>query len=148
MGKGPPPPSIGFLLAVLSRRKNLAFRALLAPHGLTPPQFGVLAVLWHQQGLPLGEVAGRLYADQTSLSRTVFAMERAGLLRRRRSASDRRALQLHLSERGAALMTKLYPLMEAEGRRLLRGLSRSEVAVLRRALTKMIDNLSADEGER
>lgn len=148
MGKKPPPPSIGFLLAVLSRRKNLSFRALLAPHGLTPRQFGVLAALWREPGLPLGEVAGRLYVDQTSLSRTVFSMERAGLLRRIRSTSDRRVLRLHLSERGAALMAELRPLMEAEGRQLLRGLSRTEVAVLRRALTKMIDNLSADEGER
>jgi DNA-binding MarR family transcriptional regulator len=148
MGKKPPPPSIGFLLAVLSRRKNLAFRALLAPHGLTPPQFGVLAALSQQPGLPLGEVAGRLCVDQTSLSRTVFSMERAGLLLRRRNRSDRRVLQLHLSERGTALMAKLRPLMEAESRRLLRGVSRTEVAMLRRALTRMIDNLSADEGER
>ena len=132
---------IGFLFSVVNRCKGLRFRSLLSSSGLTPRQYGVLARLWDEDGLPLHDLANRLYVDQTSLSRTLHAMEQNGLLRRSRDPGDRRVCRFFLTEKGAQMRQSLLPGVIRHNESLLEGFSANEVRTMRRMLKKMITNL-------
>jgi MarR family transcriptional regulator, organic hydroperoxide resistance regulator len=81
------------------RRVNEALR----PLGLTGAQAEVLQVLDQAGPLSLGELGNLLVAEGGHPSRLVDRMVRAGHLSRGVSASDRRRLELSLTERGGAL---------------------------------------------
>jgi DNA-binding MarR family transcriptional regulator len=133
--------SIGFLVGALFRRKGLAFRTLLAPFEVTRRQYAVLSRLWQEDGLALTELARRLYADPSSLCRTILLMEKAGLIRRQRDADDRRVFRLILSTRGRALKRRLRPLVQAHEQGTVRRLSPAEIETVAGALRKMLANL-------
>jgi DNA-binding MarR family transcriptional regulator len=135
--------SIGFLLGALLRRKGFAFRALLAPFQVTLRQYAVLSRLWQEDGLALTELARRLYADPSSLCRTIVLMEEAGLIRRERDPDDRRVFRLILSPRARALQEQLRPLVQAHEEESVRGFSPVEVERLAGALRRMVDNLGS-----
>jgi DNA-binding MarR family transcriptional regulator len=71
-------------------------------------------------------------------------MERKGLVRRVRNRSDRRIVNVFLTERGRALRRELLPLAAEVNEAALRGLSVNEVAHLRALLTKLRTRLDAD----
>jgi DNA-binding MarR family transcriptional regulator len=133
--------TIGFLIGALLRRKRLAFGALLEPYHVTPRQFAVLSRLWQEDGLALTDLARRLYADPSSLSRTLVLMERAGLLRRQRDADDRRVFSLRLSPQGRRLKRRLRSRVQAHEAEMIQGLSPAEIELVAGAMRRMLENL-------
>ncbi len=72
----------------------------LRPVGVTPTQSEVLSVLRSRQPLTLGELGGLLIAEIGSPSRLVSGLVRAGLVARRPSLEDGRAVELRLTAQG------------------------------------------------
>jgi len=133
--------SLGFLMGALLRRKRLSFRTLLAPFQVTPRQYAVLSRLWQENSLALTELARRMYADPSSLSRTLVLMEKSGLIKRHSDENDRRVFQLVLSKRGRALKRQLQSRVRAHEDKMVRGLSLAEVELVESAIRKMLCNL-------
>lgn len=79
------------------------YKPLLAPLGLTYPQYLVLLVLWKGDGVPLGGIGERLGLDSGTLTPLLKRMEASGLLLRRRAAGDERQVLVTLTEKGRAL---------------------------------------------
>jgi DNA-binding MarR family transcriptional regulator len=106
--------------------------------GLTGPQLWALKTLEQRGPLTTGELAGELLVHQSSASLLVDRLERRGLVRRRRVASDRRFVRIELSERGLAL-SKSAP-QPAQGRLLhgLAGMTPSRVRAIRRAVEDLV----------
>lgn len=82
---------------------NRFYKPLLAPLGLTYPQYLVLLVLWKGDGVPLGSIGARLGLDSGTLTPLLKRMETMGLLVRQRAAGDERQVLVTLTERGRAL---------------------------------------------
>ena len=139
--------SIGFLLGALLRRKGLAFRALLAPFQVTPRQYAVLSRLWQEDSLALTDLARRLYADPSSISRTLVLMEKSGLIERHRDDEDRRVFRLMLSTRGHALKRQLRPLVQAHEEETVLGISAAEIEVVANAMRRMLENLGGTSAD-
>ena len=59
-------------------------------HGLTQPQFAVLEVLHHKGPLPLCAIGAKLLVTSGNVTYVADQLEKAGYLRRERSATDRR----------------------------------------------------------
>ncbi len=89
-----------FALYSASRTLTAAYRPILAPHGLTCPQYLVLLALWESDGPTIRELGERLRLDSGTLSPLLQRLEAAGHLTRRRSTSDARVVTVHLSEQG------------------------------------------------
>lgn len=126
--------SIGFLLAKAYQRAWAIMRGEIEPFDLTPPQFGLLAFLWQQDGLTQVELSEKGQIDRTTVGGLVDRLEKIGLVERRQHPQDRRAYKIHLTERGRELEG---PLTECAGRsvtKFTKGLSKQEVAELRRML--------------
>jgi len=98
--------NVGFLIWRVSMRWRAAMDRTLAPLGLTQAQYAVLAPLY---GMSRGgarpsqrELADLTGLDPVYVSKLVRALERDGFVARSVKAADPRAVELALTERGAA----------------------------------------------
>jgi len=84
-------------------------RASVAGFGLGETEFGVLEALYHKGALPVCEVQRRILVESSSTTYVVDKLVTRGLVRRERSADDRRVILLQLTARGRGLMDRIFP---------------------------------------
>lgn len=82
------------------------YRPLLAPLGLTYPQYLVLVALWEQDEQKVSDLGKRLDLETNTLTPLLKRMESAGYLTRRRNPEDERSLIVSLTDKGQALQAK------------------------------------------
>ena len=115
--------AIGYLVWHLTLKWRAEMARFLAPLGLTPTQYSVLASLYALVSTG-AEPSQRELADFSGLeamhvSKVVRALERDGLVERGESASDPRAFRLTLTEHGVdVLMQAIGMVRQQEARRL------------------------------
>ena len=86
-------------------------------HGVTPLQYLLLLQI---KGYPkrdwatVGELAERLQAQQHGVVALISRCEKQGFVERRRSAEDRRQIEIHLLPHGEQLLDKLARLHRQE----------------------------------
>lgn len=108
--------SPGLLLWRVSNAWSAAQRAALAPHGLTHPQFVLLASLsFLHRDAPVmqRDLAHHAGMDPMTTSQVLRALEAKGLVERRKHPSDARARALAVTASGAALANKTVVIVEA-----------------------------------
>ena len=84
-----------------------AYRALLAAHDLTYPQYLVLLVLWEEEGLTVKEIGQRLFLDSGTLTPLLKRLEAAGHVKRARDRADERQVSIFLTEQSRALRGRM-----------------------------------------
>lgn len=92
-----------FALYAAQRKMVQAYREELGQLGLTYPQYLVLLVLWDEDGVGVGQLGERLMLDSGTLTPVLKRMEAQRLLRRERSRSDERRVEVYLTQGGKAL---------------------------------------------
>lgn len=97
-----------FPLYAAARAVQQRYRPLLAPLGLTYPQYLVMMVLWEREAdgeppLTVGELGDRLFLDSGTLTPLLKRLEARGRLHRERAAHDNRVVRLRLTDEGRAL---------------------------------------------
>ncbi len=117
-----------------------AFGDELARYGLTVPMWRVLAALWHGGEQKAGDLMIASSIEQSTLSRLATAMEKRGLLTRRRSRSDARTVEVNLTAEGRRLTRELIPYALRNERIALRGFSDEETDILLKMLTRIYEN--------
>ena len=81
----------------------------LGTHGLTLPQFDVLATLWHGEGITQQELAERLLVTKGNVVGLIDRVSLAGWVERRADPEDRRANRLFLTNAGRKLLARAWP---------------------------------------
>jgi DNA-binding MarR family transcriptional regulator len=79
---------------------------LLDEIGLTYSQYLVMLALWENNPSSVGELGVRLRLDSGTLTPLLKRLETAGLVERRRSESDERRVEIHLTPKGSALKAR------------------------------------------
>jgi DNA-binding MarR family transcriptional regulator len=102
-----------FALYAASLAMTKAYKPLLAPLGLTYPQYLVLLVLWEDDGLSVSRLGERLTLDSGTLTPLLKRLEAQGLLHRRRDSSDERRVLLDLTPAGQALRQQALAVPQA-----------------------------------
>lgn len=92
-----------FALYSTSLLMTKVYKPLLQPLGLTYPQYLVMLALWEEDQLTVGSLSARLLTDPGSLTPILKRLESEGLIRRIRSTSDERVVELYLTDRGQEL---------------------------------------------
>ncbi|ANI38496.1 MarR family transcriptional regulator [Mycolicibacterium vaccae ATCC 25954] len=95
-----------FALYSASRAMTAAYRPLLAELGITYPQYLVLLVLGEEGSISVGRLGERLQLDSGTLSPLLKRMEAGGIVRRRRSDTDERQVEVALTTDGKRLRRK------------------------------------------
>ena len=95
-----------FALYASSLAMTKLYKPLLAPLGLTYPQYLVMLVLWEQDEQSVSALGERLSLDSGTLTPLLKRMEQSELLSRQRDAADERRVLVSLSPQGRALKTQ------------------------------------------
>jgi DNA-binding MarR family transcriptional regulator len=89
---------------------NRAYKPLLAPLGLTYPQYLVMVALWEEDGVTVNTLGGRLCLESSTLTPLLKRLESAGHLTRQRDFQDERQVRIFLTDTGRALRAKAAPI--------------------------------------
>ena len=128
---------------------ELAADKRLAPLELSAAQFAVIASLAAgSEPKSATDLCKGISYDAGAMTRMLDRLESKGLLRRRRSADDRRLVHLELTDDGRAAYARMRELSLAVANRFLHGFSRAEARQLESLLTRMIENAPGYEEAR
>jgi DNA-binding MarR family transcriptional regulator len=111
--------------------------SLVSGHGLTLPQFDVLATLRFGEGLTQQELARRLLVTKGNVCGVIDRLEGLGWVERRPDANDRRANRLHLTAGGRRKIDSVLPEHEALVADAMRVLSAADAKALRALLGEL-----------
>ena len=125
-----------FALTVAARTTVALYKPILEPLGLTHPQYLVMLALWEQDPRTLRSLADVLRLEPATLSPLLKRLEAVGYLRRERSTTDERALQVTLTEQGRQLRRIAESITERVARTL--EMSPETLIALRDSLTEVI----------
>jgi MarR family transcriptional regulator for hemolysin len=142
-----PTNSIGYLTRIAFRAFSRALEVRTAPHGVSSGQWRFLRVLWREDGLTQRELSRRVGMREPTTVIALKSLERSGFVVRRKSVEDRRKAHVFLTPEAKALLPVLLPAVAEVNAIALAGLSPSEIAVLRKALTQVGRNLAAEADE-
>ncbi len=92
-----------FALYASSLAMTKAYKPLLAPLGLTYPQYLVMLVLWESDGIHVSQLGERLSLDSGTLTPLLKRMESSGWLQRQRAQDDERRVDVFLTASGLQL---------------------------------------------
>jgi DNA-binding MarR family transcriptional regulator len=136
------PSGVALLLSRLGAASSQRLAARLAELDLTPAHVGVLRVVGQQPGLSQQAVAARLGAAPSRIVALVDELEDAGLVRRTRSATDRRQHELSVAPGSADRIAAVMTVVGEHDADLTRGLTREE----RTALLALLRKVAAAQG--
>jgi DNA-binding MarR family transcriptional regulator len=100
---------------------------------LDGPRASVLSVLVFAGPLPIGQLAAAEEVSAPAITKTVSALESAGLARRVRSAHDRRVVLVRASAKGRSLLERGRAARVRVVADMLSGLSDGDLRTLDRA---------------
>jgi DNA-binding MarR family transcriptional regulator len=130
--------ALGFLVYKAHQRSFAELRRALEPLRLTPPQFGVLALLHDRDGQSQTALCERGAVDPNTMVGIVDRLEAAGLASRGRDARDRRTHLVQITPRGRRMFARCLPLQRQATEHCWSGLSPAERSRLRNLLRKAL----------
>jgi MarR family transcriptional regulator, temperature-dependent positive regulator of motility len=134
---------------LLHRAEQLAATrfAELAKDALTLRQFALLAAVGAEPGLSQSALVRRTGIDRSTVAEIMSRMERRGLVTRTASALDARALSVHLSQSGGAMLMGMSRHARAADAAILDLLPRTKRRAFLNTLTKLA-KLADEQAER
>ena len=113
----------------------------LTPHGLSIAMWRVLAALSNRGEQRQIDLVDMTSIDASTMSRLVTRLVRMGFVTRSRSATSNREVVVELSPKGRVLVQRLIPIAKKLEQTASAGLPPKDLAVAKRALGRMYDNL-------
>ena len=130
------------LLQRLTKRLRRAQMSQLAPLGLTPAQERALRLIAQSaEPLRMTELADRLRIVPRSVTTVIDSLEQAGLVRRAIDPANRRAIRLHLTDKGLAVREEMRQARRQAGQDLFAPLSGAQRGQLMGLLSALDDPL-------
>ncbi|SFE26804.1 MarR family winged helix-turn-helix transcriptional regulator [Roseivivax sediminis] len=130
-----------YLMNRIMGRYNANLQAALRAQSLTTAKMRTLAVLAVVPGLTINELSVYAVTEQSTMSRTLEAMEKAGLIRRQARDTDARVREIYLTEMGRAEFDAVWPTMHARYEEMFAGIDDAERAAFVGTLQKVLRNV-------
>jgi len=137
---------IGHLLSrvraelLLALDRELGADELLSTLEVSSAQFVILVTLSHGGAKSASDLCKGIQYDAGAMTRMLDRLEEKGLLRRSRDASDRRIVNLELTEKGIAAMPRMREASLRVLNRFLQGFTKTEARQLEGFLARMLEN--------
>jgi DNA-binding MarR family transcriptional regulator len=134
---GPLADMVGFMVRLAQLRLFESFFDALGGEGITPGQVGILVALSRNPGIRQGVLADALSIKWSNMAKIIRLLEADGLIRRSVPETDRRAVELQLTAKGAAALERLLPKAMATDLGAAPDLTARERATLLKLLAKV-----------
>lgn len=107
--------ALGYWLFYTQRCVAYAFAEVLRnyceehgkPYVITPPQIGVLTLLYDADGITIGTISQKRGLDAPTVTGIIKRMEQSGLVERRHDREDRRVVKVYLTDEGKSIKATL-----------------------------------------
>lgn len=140
-----PKDRLAHLIRDVARMQTRALQTRLTEHGVSFGHWTFLRILWIEDGVTQRELSESAGVMEPTTFSAVKAMETLGLIERRHLAGNRKNMHVFLTAKGRSLEPVLVPLAEEVNAVSVDGMSPRTIAIVRRALLGMIENLALDE---
>jgi MarR family 2-MHQ and catechol resistance regulon transcriptional repressor len=121
-------------------------KAYLTQFGLNIPRFYVLIHVSQNPGINYIELSDRMLCTKSNTTRVVQGMLKEQLITREVDPKDRRCYKLFLSDKGLALLDRVYPGFIEDIQKLMSRFSDDETSRFLRASQYIESSLSPDPG--
>jgi DNA-binding MarR family transcriptional regulator len=122
-----------------------ALQMRLTEHSVSLGHWAFLRILWERDGLTQRELSEEAGVMEPTTFSALNAMEKLGYVTRRRLPHSKRKVYVFLTPQGRMLKSKLVPLAEEVNETAAQGVAPDDIAVTRRTLFAIIENLARDE---
>jgi DNA-binding MarR family transcriptional regulator len=136
--------TLGFMLNDTARLLRRNFNRRVQSLGLTQAQWRLLARIAIDEGAKQAQIAEVLEMQPISVARLIDRMEAAGWVERRRDPTDRRAVNVYLTEKAQPILDELWQRADETQAIALAGVPRDARDQLLRTLETVRENLIAD----
>ena len=118
-------------------------RFLKSSADLSTSQYNVLRILRgsHPTGLTCGQILERTIARDPDVTRLVDRLVKRGLAKRTRSQTDRRVVEVDITQKGLDLLRELDPHAKQMPRALLGHVSQARLRHLSKLVTEVLDGM-------
>jgi DNA-binding MarR family transcriptional regulator len=135
--------SPGFLVGQLAKAMTGRLAGAFAEHGLTVPQWIVLACLWREDGLTQSELSRRANVDAATLTELLKRMTARGLVRRERDPNNNRFQRVYVAQDDGRLRAATATCAIEVNERALAGFSSTDRSRLITLLNRAVGNLES-----
>jgi len=135
---------VPYLFYSITGQHNRNLRKRLKSTGINLARWRVLAVLKDHGRMDIGQMVGRSFIGQPTVSRIVVRLEREGLAIRETSHHDSRFVDVMLSLAGEAAFEEIYPSALKHQAQALQGFTDEETGLLTGFLERIQSNISSD----
>jgi DNA-binding MarR family transcriptional regulator len=135
--------SIGFLVWDAKRLLTQVFSARIARHGLSYGLWPFLRALWAENGLTQRELSERVHMKGPTTVAAINRLERKGLVKRVRSKTDGRKINVYLTDKGRKVLDRVAPEIDFVHRQALAKVPPKDQETFRRILRQFRANLIA-----
>lgn len=131
-----------YLFKHIHSQLEVASAGQLAQFGVNVAVWRILAVLVTHDDVSHRELAHLTSIEVSTLSRVSKTVQRAGLIRRKRTKEDQRTVRVTLTEKGRELAQAIIPSAIKSQDEMFAGLSPKDVQTLISLLHKVVENLN------
>ncbi|OAB38764.1 transcriptional regulator [Paenibacillus macquariensis subsp. defensor] len=133
---------VGVMIHLVDLEITNVLKNWLVPLQLAPEQFLVIALLLKKEGISQNDIANALNKDKSSITRMLASLEQKGFIKRTGSASDRRSVDVTLTDEGRALSDDVDRISIRTKELLNSGFTDEELTELKRLLMKVSGNVN------
>ncbi|MCW3463063.1 MarR family winged helix-turn-helix transcriptional regulator [Chitinophaga nivalis] len=118
---------------------EVAIAQVLKRYDLSSQQYNVLRILRGSKPRPLNllDIQERMMDKMSNATRLVEKLRQKGLLTRSQCESNRRKVEIEITDKGMALLTELDPLMHQADREIVKKITEEEAQQLNMLLDKL-----------
>jgi MarR family transcriptional regulator, organic hydroperoxide resistance regulator len=130
------------LVKIAYRGFSRSLQLRLRKHSILYGHWTLLRILWQTDGITQRQLSEQAGVMEPTAFSALQAMEKLGYLVRQKMGKQ---VRIFLTPKGISLKNVIVPAAEEVNQVALTNISADDLAVTRRTLLAMIDNLSADE---
>lgn len=129
----------------IMRAADLHSQKLMKESGLTAPQLLVMQAIEKEGSPSTSSLARSIAVSQATMTRIIDRLERAGLVRRDKSSTDKRVVNISLTDMGSAKLESAPEPLQAEFLREFRKLEKWEQQMLKSSLLRIAKMMDAED---
>ena len=134
-----------YLIGEIARLSHKRVSGIFAKNqfDVTVEQFGILVLLWYEEGINQQSIANHLNRDKTTITRVVQNMIKKSLIVKIPDQVDKRNKLIYLTEKGRSLNNEMIKSTAVVYKDALKKISKSDLKTSTKFLQRMKNNLSA-----
>ncbi|MDO9402951.1 MAG: MarR family transcriptional regulator [Polaromonas sp.] len=121
-----------------------ALQRRLRQHSVLYGHWTFLRILWRTDGVTQRQLSEQANVTEPSTFSALQAMEKLGYITRQRMPDNKKQIRVFLTSKGTALRSQIVPAAEEINRLALAGIPPEDIAITRRTLLALVENLSGD----